>query len=490
MNRPTRLRATTTKTMFGGTAMHLTRQPRLLGTARTLLCAAMLFAGTAGAQTSFTGAGAGAIPDSPGGGAGVFGTPLDVTFAVSGMTAPLTNVSLNFTATHTWIGDLEVVLAPPGVVPGGAGSFVVFSRVGAATATSFGDSSNVGGLYTFENAATQNIWAVATAAACGTDCIVTPQPYRTVVAGPTTNPAAVTDLNAAFAALTTAQANGTWTLRFRDGGVGDTGSVTAATLVLTGAPTDVPPQFAYAPAAGTTVTATGGGAVGTTGTLTITPSIATAGAGTGPAATTTLTCTAPTAPFAGFGQTVTAVGAGAIGGGPLGGTCTLGAAAATQTLTCNESRGGTANARTWTIECPAGSLSALTSTPVSGSTVPLGPRILGGPAATATIQFVNPNASAVAVTCTAPAAAQFTVAPLSINVPANGNASTTVSYSSATIGAATGTLSCTAGAQTFTFTLTGSTIASAVSVDTIGPLGKLLLLLALLGVGLQAIRRL
>jgi hypothetical protein len=115
-----------------------------------------------------------------------------------------------------------------------------------------------------------------------------------------------------------------------------------------------PPQFGFTPAPGATIAATGGTTVGSTGALSITPSIATAGTGTGAPATTTLTCTAPTAPFAGFGQTVTAVGTGAITGGPLAGTCTLGAAAATQTLTCSENRGGTPTTRTWTLSCPAG----------------------------------------------------------------------------------------------------------------------------------------
>jgi hypothetical protein len=114
------------------------------------------------------------------------------------------------------------------------------------------------------------------------------------------------------------------------------------------------PVFSFTPAPGATVTATGGTTIGSTGALSITPSIATAGTGTGAPATTTLTCTAPTAPFAGFGQTVTAVGTGAITGGPLAGTCTLGAAPATQTLTCSENRGGTPTTRTWTLSCPAG----------------------------------------------------------------------------------------------------------------------------------------
>jgi hypothetical protein len=124
-----------------------------------------------------------------------------------------------------------------------------------------------------------------------------------------------------------------------------------------GAQAATPPVFGYTPAAGSTVTATGGtGLVGSTSNLTITPSIQTAGTGTGAAATTTLTCTAPPAPFAGFGQTVTAVGTGAISGGPLAGTCTRGTSAATATLTCSENQGGTAVTRTWTLNCPAGSI--------------------------------------------------------------------------------------------------------------------------------------
>ena len=131
---------------------------------------------------------------------------------------------------------------------------------------------------------------------------------------------------------------------------------TPITVAGGGGPGNVAPIFGYTPATGQTVAATGGTTIGSTGNLTITPSIATAGSGTGAAATTTLTCTPPTAPFAGFNQTVTAVGSGAISGGPLAGTCTLGAAVATATLTCSENQGGTAVTRTWTLNCPAGSI--------------------------------------------------------------------------------------------------------------------------------------
>lgn len=115
-----------------------------------------------------------------------------------------------------------------------------------------------------------------------------------------------------------------------------------------------PPVYSYTPPTGSTVTGTGGAAIGSTSTFTITPAIGTAGTGTGAPATTQLTCTAPTAPFAGFGQTVTAIGAGAISGGPLSGTCTRGAAAVTQTLSCIELQGSTQVPRSWTLSCPAG----------------------------------------------------------------------------------------------------------------------------------------
>lgn len=117
-----------------------------------------------------------------------------------------------------------------------------------------------------------------------------------------------------------------------------------------------PPTFTYTPPAGSTVTSTGGDLVGSTSNFTITPAIGTAGVGTGAPATSTLTCTAPTAPFTGFGQTITATGPGAISGGPLTGTCTRGATAVTQTLTCALNRGGTTSAVSWTLNCPAGTI--------------------------------------------------------------------------------------------------------------------------------------
>ena len=216
------------------------------------------------------------------------------------------------------------------------------------------------------------------------------------------------------------------------------------------------PIFAYTPPAASTVAFTGGTTIGSTGNGSIAVAIGTPGAGTGAAATTTTTCTPPTAPFAGFGQTVTAEGVGAITGSPLTGTCTLGAAVATQTLTCSENRGGTPTAVTFTLSCPAGTAVPLTSTPASGSTITMPAFTLGGAATTSPVAFQNPGLVDATVTCTAPAATEFTVAPLSIPVAAGGSGSTTISFSTAVAGTFNGTLTCTAGAQTFTFNLTGT----------------------------------
>ncbi|MEO6393979.1 MAG: FG-GAP-like repeat-containing protein [Pyrinomonadaceae bacterium] len=175
---------------------------------------------------TFPGTGVGAIPDSPGGTPPVYGTPLVVSYVVSGLTGTnVATVDLSYTATHSWIGDLDVVLKAPGAGP----SHVIHSRVGALTATSFGASSDLVGAYTFTDTATgTNIWT----AAAGTTIPV--GSYRTTAAGPqATSPAPVTSLNTAFSGVTAAAANGTWTLTIRDGGGGDTGSVTASSLTIT-----------------------------------------------------------------------------------------------------------------------------------------------------------------------------------------------------------------------------------------------------------------
>jgi subtilisin-like proprotein convertase family protein len=177
-------------------------------------------------DATFPGTGVGAIPDSPGGTPPVYGTPLVVSYNVTGITAPITDVAVSITLTHSWVGDLDVVLR----APGGSPSQTIFSRVGALTATSFGSSSDLSGTYNFtDSAAGANFWTAAAA---------TPVPagnYKATAPGPVAaSPAPTTTITTTFAGLSTAQANGTWTLTIRDGGGGDTGSVTASTLTVSG----------------------------------------------------------------------------------------------------------------------------------------------------------------------------------------------------------------------------------------------------------------
>lgn len=179
---------------------------------------------------TFPGSGVGAIADGGGACAPTYGTPRNVTFAVTGLVGSPISVSVDVTMTHTFVGDIEARL----IAPNGA-NMILFSRVGATTATAFGDSSQLGGTYAFDDdAVADNFWTVATAGACGDTCIIAPDTYRTTQAGGagTSNPAPITNLSAAFAGVS--NANGTWTLRLSDGCQQDTGEVTAANLTILG----------------------------------------------------------------------------------------------------------------------------------------------------------------------------------------------------------------------------------------------------------------
>ena len=246
------------------------------------------------------------------------------------------------------------------------------------------------------------------------------------------------------------------------------------------------PQFTYTPAAGGAVNFTGGTTVGSTGNASIAVAIGTPGLGTGASATTTTTCVVPVG-FSGFGQSVTAEGAAvSTTGGPLSGSCVLGASQVVQSMTCTENQGGTPVTRTFDLTCPAGTAVPLTSTPASGGTVTTPAQVIGTGPTTAPIAFQNPGLVGATVTCVAPAA-PFSVSPLSFPVAAGGSASTTVSFTSTTTGAFTGTLNCSAGQQQFVFNLAGSALASGVPVPALGSDTRLMLVLAALMMGMVAL---
>ena len=178
----------------------------------------------------------GAIPDR-----GVAGcsdtnpaTSKDVTFTVSGLSGSVNNVQLNNltfgSPVHTWVGDLKAIL----IAPNGA-SHILFGRTAATTSTACGSSSEAIGPYSFMDTAAAppsgGWWQSAAASAT-----VATGNYRTTALGGAgaNNPSPATSMNPSFTGV--ANANGTWTLRFTDHGGGDTGSVSAATLLVETAP--------------------------------------------------------------------------------------------------------------------------------------------------------------------------------------------------------------------------------------------------------------
>jgi subtilisin-like proprotein convertase family protein len=182
---------------------------------------------------TFAGANTGAIPDAvnvtgPCGTATTAGVR-EVTFPVSGITSGLTNVSVSVTINHTFMGDITLSLIAPDNT-----TAPLAPRVGATTTgnttggqANCGYGSNYLGTYVFADTATLNPWtAIGSAPADATN--LPAGNYRSTT--PLTGVA--TTLSATFAGV--AAVTGTWKLRIADTGQGDTGSVTAAALTLTG----------------------------------------------------------------------------------------------------------------------------------------------------------------------------------------------------------------------------------------------------------------
>lgn len=161
----------------------------------------------------------GPIPDGPAP-CGTAGAPLNVTFNVTGLTAPLTDIRVNLTMNpaHTWVFDIDAILFSPS----GTASHFIWQEIN--------DSSDIAGPYTFHDGAPASPTFPEAAAAAAATAPIPSGDYRT-----SNNAGANTLMLPAFSGLSTAQLNGTWTLRFVDFCPGDTGTVSAANLTLTGA---------------------------------------------------------------------------------------------------------------------------------------------------------------------------------------------------------------------------------------------------------------
>lgn len=122
-------------------------------------------------------------------------------------------------ADHTWVGDMNVSLTSPG---GTTADIMV--RTGRTGGVGSGDSSDLGGDYTFSDGGAD--WWAAAAAAGGADVIASGTYGATTVDG------ALVSLAAAFAGESTA---GTWTLTISDNAAGDLGDIDGWGLSITSA---------------------------------------------------------------------------------------------------------------------------------------------------------------------------------------------------------------------------------------------------------------
>jgi hypothetical protein len=175
----------------------------------------------------------GAIPDAPSGCGNYTGAPRDVTFTVSGISGTITDVKVNttFSPAHTWRGDLSIELR----APGGSPAKKILESTGSTTVGGCGSSNDAAGPYSFFDTAVPPAGSWWLNASTPT----TAGNYLASTPGGVVGGGADTTITPTFAALGAA-ANGVWTLRILDGGGGDTGSISAASLEITAGPTVIP----------------------------------------------------------------------------------------------------------------------------------------------------------------------------------------------------------------------------------------------------------
>lgn len=184
--------------------------------------AAVSLCSSAGAQTFFFN-NPGAIPDG-GAGTGTFG-PARIMVVNSNVANPIQDVLVTITMSHTFIGDLRIRLSYQPTGSPTTTTAIVINRVGATSASSFGEDSNLNGTYTFVLGAT----SLQTA--------TNPLPGDAVLAtgayAPVTSNLNGTHSVIEFADFFRGQSGtGTWTLTFEDGASTDTGTVTSASIAL------------------------------------------------------------------------------------------------------------------------------------------------------------------------------------------------------------------------------------------------------------------
>ena len=157
---------------------------------------------------------------------------------------------------HSWLGDLEVRVYPPGSTPppSTAAPSVVM------TSPPDGRACNLAGTYRFIDTAAQSVDAATVGCASATN--LAPGDYRTSNYGGGTNPGVVTSLTTSFGARTPANSNGNWLVCVFDFAAPDSGTVGSTSIQF------VVPSAASVSLAGRVLTADGTGIGNTVITMT------------------------------------------------------------------------------------------------------------------------------------------------------------------------------------------------------------------------------
>jgi hypothetical protein len=130
-------------------------------------------------------------------------------------------VTVTLNPAHTFFGDLDAHLAPPGVSPGAAGSHLLFDEANSAV----GDAV-MAGPYNFTDGAAVDFITAGLGAQPG---VIPAGSYRTATDLPVK-----TSLNEVLGGVAAVEANGVWQLRVRDLVEIDTGTIAAASVTITG----------------------------------------------------------------------------------------------------------------------------------------------------------------------------------------------------------------------------------------------------------------
>lgn len=208
------------------------------------MASAILLTAQNSSAAGYSGTGVGPIPDSSSLGPADYGSPLVVSFNVTNIQGSVQSIALSLTMQHPWPGDLDVKLTSPGGVGYTGTNFVIFSRLEGPPGgpEGYGCSIDLNGTYIFNDAAPGTLSTTADQigrdnsliAGSGEDYtyVIPSGTYRTSITGPFVDQASSLATDSGFIGLPQARANGIWTLTFRDGSAGDSGSVSAATLFL------------------------------------------------------------------------------------------------------------------------------------------------------------------------------------------------------------------------------------------------------------------